>query len=329
MYNIKYSTRPIINKRKEAKIEKVLSIDTHSNVICSIYQLLNGEICTGSWNNKINVYKYPSLELIETLTPSHDNWVKCFLEIQKENIHYLLSGSRDKTIKVWDINHHPYTEKTTLNYHQGTIFSLITIKDNIISCSFDSSICIINLYSFELLYKITIHQDKPVMKIININTNFYCSCSDYAIIVSEYPNKEICKVSDNITGCIDLYYKRKCIYSLNMNCILNIWEFIDNKVLQCIQTIIIDKRYNKFILPQCFSFIYNKNQIEYIFICCNQKEILCYNIGSYLQNKTQTLKQDNCILSKLIQLSDQKEKTISIISASSSSILTLWKISDV
>ena len=134
MYNIKYSTQPIVNKRKEARIEKVLSIDTHSNVICSLYQLSNGEICTGSWNNQINVYKYPSLELIETLTPSHDNWVKCFLEVQKENIHYLLSGSRDKTIKVWDINHHPYTEKTTLNYHQGTIFFFFFIKDNVISC---------------------------------------------------------------------------------------------------------------------------------------------------------------------------------------------------
>ena len=77
MYNIKYSTQPIVNKRKEARIEKVLSIDTHSNVICSLYQLSNGEICTGSWNNKINVYKYPSLSNIFISTLSFETF-NCF-----------------------------------------------------------------------------------------------------------------------------------------------------------------------------------------------------------------------------------------------------------
>jgi WD40 repeat protein len=52
----------------------------------------------GGYNNKINIYRSDSFELIETINNAHDDWIYGITQL-KNNL--IASYGRDRIIKVW------------------------------------------------------------------------------------------------------------------------------------------------------------------------------------------------------------------------------------
>lgn len=324
MYKISYSQRVKTSKQSNKSIIKIASKNLNVNVICSLFLLSKGEIVIGSWNNEINILFPPFINKIETLSPSHDNWVKSFLEVKYKDNHLLLSGSRDKSIKIWNIKNHPYINVTTLTFHQGTIYSMIQIQNYILSASFDFCIIIWDIESYNIFSKLNIHSS-PVLKLINLDSDKYCSCSEKGdIIINDFPNQLICKVKGSKQGVVDLFYNsdKHLIFSLEKYCFIRVWELTlhnEKSYMDCILTICLDLSNNIFILPNSFYFF-----DSYIFICCNHKEILSYGTNTFLNNKQLTIKQTNSNFSQIIKI---KEQNI-IITSSVNSELAIWKIQE-
>lgn len=322
MYKILYSQKVKTSKQSNESIIKITTKNLNLNVICCLFLLSNGEIAIGSWNNEINILFPPFINKIETLSPSHDNWVKSFLEVKYKDNHLLLSGSRDKSIKIWNIKNHPYINISTLTFHQGTIYSMIQIKNFILSASFDFFIIIWDIESYNIFFKLNIHSS-PVLKIINLDMDQYCSCSENGnIIINDFPTKLICKVNGSKDGVVDLFYdsNKHLIFSLEKYSFVRVWELIihnEKSYMSCILTVFLDLSNHKYILPNNFYFL-----DSYIFICCNQKDILCYEKNVFLAQRHLTIKQSSSNFTQIIQV---KEQNIMITSSVNSEI-SFWKI---
>ena len=127
----------------------------HSWSVLSLIQLKDGNIASSSsdrtikiWNIKINNLNNNELINIPLCTiKGHSNSICSLLQLTKGSNNYLISGSKDKTIKAWDISDYSnIIELYTLKGHTNQITSLIEISPTqIISSSFDSNIIIWNL----------------------------------------------------------------------------------------------------------------------------------------------------------------------------------------
>lgn len=96
------------------------------NLPSSIYSLANDNcnlICTGGPNNTVNLYDRRTIGssscLIRKLVGHQDN-VRCLLM----NSNYILSGSSDTTIKLWDIRN--FNVYKTFEAHDDAVWSLCT-----------------------------------------------------------------------------------------------------------------------------------------------------------------------------------------------------------
>lgn len=99
----------------------------------------------------------------------HTDILKCLQKIKIKNKYYLLSGSHDKSIILWNVKR-KYCEKT-LNGHEHCVNSIIKLKwklddFSIASGSLDKSIKLWNLKTAECFYTINNAHDDCINKLI-------------------------------------------------------------------------------------------------------------------------------------------------------------------
>ena len=149
------------------------TIDAHDEEILSLIRLKNGNLCSGSKDKYIKIWNWQNCTNIDKIK-IQDNMVKCLLQLDSETIlyssdkniniyknhekigyldghddqinslykikdNYIISGSSDKTIKIWDIKKKNCIQ--TLNEHIKEINCVIKLKNNtFVSCSNDKTI---------------------------------------------------------------------------------------------------------------------------------------------------------------------------------------------
>jgi len=117
-----------------------------SAVILTFLELPNGEFASGDVVSTITI-RYSNLTIKKNLT-GHSSGIDALTQLPNGD---LVSGSWDKTIKIWDLN--TGLVKKTLNGNSGAIYGLIALSNNlVISGSCDAPIKIWDLNS-ELVNK--------------------------------------------------------------------------------------------------------------------------------------------------------------------------------
>lgn len=76
--------------------------------------------------------------LTRTTSSAHDDYITC-LATSPENDNMLLSGSRDATVKCWDVRNQKHAH--VLQKHSNTISSVAVVRDTILTASFDQQLC--------------------------------------------------------------------------------------------------------------------------------------------------------------------------------------------
>jgi len=170
----KYNIQPV--KYKEIKYEK--SIKTNIGAIYNITRISNDEIAVACGNeiliiNDINKKTNESQNIFDTY-PSltgHTKNVLCLCLISENK---LVSGSEDKTLKIWDISNKKCSNTISGNFQR--IDSLLPLQDNILIVGTYNIIKIINIETKEEISSLMGHQ-KSICSIIRISNVLIASSS--------------------------------------------------------------------------------------------------------------------------------------------------------
>ena len=123
--------QPIIKKNIQS-LNKVMEIEQKSYV-SSVVELSDSRIATGDYGGKIGLYSIDYEKdqwKINTELKGHNGYISSLCEI---NGNKLISGSFDKTIKVWKINNNTLTLMNTLDGHNDSVYQVISLANNIIA----------------------------------------------------------------------------------------------------------------------------------------------------------------------------------------------------
>jgi len=161
----------------------------HENTIMSICVLNNGLIATGSWA-EIKIWKKQdnesSLKWLTTLT-GHSFYVNALVVLKNNS---LVSGSEDKTIKIWNQINETWFECVNTLKQARSIFSLTAYKTVLlISCDIDGKIYIWNQTSFQFIQKIVAHSARISSIIVLDNGNLASGSYDYSIKIWKKVNE--------------------------------------------------------------------------------------------------------------------------------------------
>jgi WD40 repeat protein len=229
----KYNIQPV--KYKEIKYEK--SIKTKKGTIYNITKINNDEIAVACGNEILIIdinKKTNESEFLFNEYPSligHTKNVLC-LSLLSEN--KLVSGSEDKSLKIWDI-----TDKKCINTISSDfqrIDSILPLQDNIIILGTHNIIKIINIETKEEISSLIGHQ-KSICSIIRINNVLIASSSyDNSINIYNIQTNEF-KFSllghDSPVFCILLLRDGRLISgSGSWNKSLKIWN-LDKRKCEC------------------------------------------------------------------------------------------------
>lgn len=145
----------------------------------------------------------------------------------------IISGSQDKTIKIWDLN----TAKLlhTLSGHNSGIYSLAVSNNRLVSSSADRTIKIWDLNSNELMVTLLGH-NSHVYSLSASNDKFASASLDKTIKIWDFETKKIYKIiqtgeSSALSICI---YNDKLIGGLGDGTI-KIWEINSGRLLTSYQ----------------------------------------------------------------------------------------------
>ena len=117
------------------------------------------------YNNTIYNYK------------GHRSGISALIQLKLNPIHYIVSGSLDKTIKIWEIKSN-YSCIATLEGHDRAINCLVELKNkNLCSASSDSMIFIWNLKTYQIITKLNAHRSF-IFGLIELNDGRLISGSD-------------------------------------------------------------------------------------------------------------------------------------------------------
>jgi len=137
----------IIHDDKGKRYSHFSTINT-SNKTQSLAIMSNGNIVSGSCNNKIMIWNSTNFKHITSLE-GHTDCVTSLVILFSTN-EKIVSGSRDSTIKVW--NSITYELIADLKKHTAPVCSLAVLDNgNIVSASEDKTIKVWNSISFEII----------------------------------------------------------------------------------------------------------------------------------------------------------------------------------
>lgn len=214
---------------------------------------------------------------------------------------YLISGSSDKTIRIWDLEN--FNLLTTILAHQNQIYSLSCHDNFLISSSLDKTIKIWNIEAKKLIGVINL--ELSAWCIIIHDNKIFAGLSDGTLRVYNLANGKLissCKEHSEAITQIKIYNNK--VYTCSKDQTIKIWN-IDNIDLEnSIDTI---KQVIWSILPDN----------NYIFVGGDDKTLKVWD----LHNKKiiQNINAHNDWVSQII-LSQQK-----IITVSGDGIIKIWK----
>ena len=122
---------------------------TDKSTRCIAINEAKGEFAVGYSDNKIRVYSLVNQELKHEIN-AHE--ISIFTVQYSPDRRYLLSGSRDAHLKVWDVQN-GYSLKKSVAAHRFTINHLVYSPDSkyFVTCSMDKSIKVWDAETFTLL----------------------------------------------------------------------------------------------------------------------------------------------------------------------------------
>ena len=142
----------------------IKTLEGHDDCILSIILLKEKNyLCSGAADLTIRIWDWEKNKCLHILK-GHEKWVKCVLELDNGII---ISGSDDKTIKIWK----DYNNIKTIEEHDNSIRSLCQINKNYFaSGSFDCSIKIWDINTWECIQTLIGH-DSNIICVISLNNN--------------------------------------------------------------------------------------------------------------------------------------------------------------
>ena len=142
----------------------IKTLEGHDDCILSIVLLKEKNyLCSGAADLNIRIWNWEKNKCLYILK-GHEKWVKCILELDNGII---ISGSDDKTIKIWK----DYINIKTLEEHKNSIRSLCQINENFFaSGSFDFSIKIWDINTWECIQTLVGHESN-IICVISLNNN--------------------------------------------------------------------------------------------------------------------------------------------------------------
>ncbi|CAF1331514.1 unnamed protein product [Adineta steineri] len=126
----------------------------------------------------------------------------------------LLSGSSDKTVKVWNLRETPYTNLATLHGHQDGVLSLTVKERTAFTGSGDKSIFVWNLDDYKKTTSFVAHTD-PICSLTQYDNHLYSS-SNKCLKVWDIQTLKLLNETqtDSRNGWLRiLMQKDKCIYA--------------------------------------------------------------------------------------------------------------------
>ena len=144
----------------------IKTLEGHEDCILTLIILKNKKhLCSGAADLTIRIWEWEKRNCLHILK-GHEKWVKCVLELDNGII---VSGSDDKSIKLWKNN---YNIRTIVE-HTNSIRSLCQInKKYFASGSFDFTIKIWEINSWECVQTLVGH-DSNIICVISLNNNNY------------------------------------------------------------------------------------------------------------------------------------------------------------
>ena len=235
--------------RKFNIIQKLLG---HRQTINSIIELHDGRILTGSSDYKMKFWEDQGGRFVETLTISemtgniyclyelkltlseHKSCVTCLVQLPDER---LLTGSKDKTIIIWDISDNAIKCTQIINEHKEGVYSLCLLTGvRFASGSEDKSIGIWEykdgLYKNETYLK---DHKTRVRALAMTNNTFFITGGDKIIIVYKLKDAKFIKFgtfnahANQITKIIKLSDGK--IATCGRDCLIKIWNENNGELL--------------------------------------------------------------------------------------------------
>ena len=182
------STTFLLKPKKEVK--KSSSISNLEDTVYSMVKLSNGNSFAVAVGSSIHIYEDIDTSTTPIKLIGHQKTVLCLCEV---NSNQLISGSEDKTIKIWNINNKSCEGTITGNYER--VDSIVHLTENLIAAGTRNNIRVYDIKSKEEKFFLFGHE-KGVCSIIQINPTM--------IITGSY---------DNTIKIWDLNEK-KCEYTL-------------------------------------------------------------------------------------------------------------------
>ena len=182
--------------------------------------------------NKIS--NIPSFKIAYKLQ-GHSDKIVVLLQLKNG---YLVSGSYDHTIKVWDLN--TYQEIATIK-ETGSVLSFLEFEPNyLLSSSSDNKIKLFNLESFPVdnyMFVFTGHS-LWVNSLVKLNNNYFASGSnDTHIRIWDYRNRKCVVILKGHTDCvlslILLHDGHLCSGAADNT--IHIWDWKTGKVLNILK----------------------------------------------------------------------------------------------
>ena len=156
-------------------------IPSKSNTIISIEKLSYELIDFFQTNFIIHPFHIYKKSIFESKL--HKSGITCLIQLKNNINDYIITGSIDKTLKVWDI-HKTYTSIKSLIGHQRAINSLIELYNgNVMSVSSDMNILFWDMNSFQLITFLKSSHTSFIFSCIELSDKRLITGSDDSSIV--------------------------------------------------------------------------------------------------------------------------------------------------
>ena len=194
-------------------------------------------LATGQMKGNLNIWDINEKEIILRLT-GHRSAVWALIE---NSDGYLISGSSDKTIKVWDVANRKENCLITLKGHKGTVFCLAELEKNkIISGSDDATLRVWNIFDKKqpcILTMIDPNKSKINCLITFKISNFVLTGNDDNLIKIWNINPDTGFVTNFLEGhsctvwCMSTLSDEEILASGSSDNMIKIWDMINLKLL--------------------------------------------------------------------------------------------------
>ncbi|KAL6597149.1 WD40-repeat-containing domain protein [Neocallimastix sp. 'constans'] len=169
-----------------------------------------------NWNNK----NYCICSML-----GHTDSIYC---LQYDN-NKIISGSRDKTIKIWDLKTNECIK--TLEGHNGSVLTLQFNEKYLVSGSSDNTIILWDIKTYKIIKRITDHEDSVLN--VKLNENYIVSSSkDHSIRIWDIHTGNFIRKLEENNGANAIQLKDNIIVSASNDHAIRIWSLSTGKLLK-------------------------------------------------------------------------------------------------